>query len=235
MARLPRLVVPHQPHHVIQQGIDGKSIFREESDYSVFLGWLRDASRQFKVAIHAYALLPNQVDLLVTPSEAVGLGRLMQWIGRHYVPYFNRKYGRSGTLWQGRYKATVIDAEPYFMMCSRFIELAPVRSNIVINPDEYPWSSYAHHAGIKQDPVLSDHPVYWALGNTPFDREAAYKALLEQALTAEEERMIKEATLKGWALGSEKFKTSLAKSVNRRISPVKRGRPSKQVVLPAGN
>lgn len=230
MARLPRLVVPHQPHHVIQQGIDGQSIFREESDYTAFLGWLRDASRQFRVSIHAYTLLPDQVDLLVTPSDGVGLGRLMQWIGRYYVPYFNRKYVRSGTLWQGRYKATVIDAEQYFMMCSRFIELSPVRSSIVTNPDEYPWSSYAHHAGIKQDPVVTDHPVYWALGNTPFDREAVYKNLLEQVLTADEERTIKEATVKGWALGSEKFKTNLAKIASRRISPAKRGRPSKQVL-----
>ena len=231
MARLPRLVVPHQLHQLIQGGVDGQSIFREEADYMAFLGWLREASRQFKVAIHAYVLLPNQVALLVTPTDAAGLGRLMQWLGRQYVPYFNRKYGRFGTLWQGRYKATVVDAEQYFMMCSRFIELSPVGLGIVTNPDEYPWSSYGHHAGIKQDPMVIDHPLYWALGNTPFDREAAYKALFEQALTVEEADAIKEATLKGWALGSERFKNSLTKNVSRRLSPAKRGRPSKQALI----
>lgn len=228
MARLPRLVVPQQAHHVIQYGNDGQAIFRDDLDYTAFLGWLRDASKQFKVAIHAYVLLPNQVDLLVTPSDIQGLGRLMQWVGRHYVPYFNRKYARSGTLWQGRYKATVIDAERYFMMCARYIELGPVQSGIVTNPEDYSWSSYSHHAGVKHDPVVIDHSLYWALGNTPFDREAAYKELLKQALTMEEMRLVKEATLKGWVLGTEKFKTSLAKTAGRRISPAKRGRPSKQ-------
>lgn len=228
MARLPRLVVPYQLHHVIQQGNDGQAIFRDEADYSIFLSWLRDAAKQFKVAVHAYVLLPNKVDLLVTPSDSAGLGRLMQWVGRYYVPYFNRKYNRSGTLWQGRYKATVIDAERYFMTCSRYIELSPVQLGIVVNPADYEWSSYAHHVGIKQNLLVTDHPLYWALGNTPFGREAAYKNLAEQALTTEEIRMLKDATLKGWALGSDKFKAGLAKNTNRRVSPIKRGRPSKQ-------
>lgn len=231
MARLPRLVVPHQTHHVIQRGNDGQLIFRETSDYAAFRDWLRDASKQFKVAIHAYVLLPDRVDLLVTPSDMAGLGRLMQWLGRQYVPYFNRKYARSGTLWQGRYKATVIDAQQYFMMCSRYIELNPVQLGFVASPEEYSWSSYAHHAGIKHDSLVTDHPLYWALGNTPFDREAAYKMILEQALTVEEITLVKEATLKGWAFGSEKFKLGLEKAANRRISPAKRGRPSKQKPL----
>lgn len=228
MARLPRLVVPHQAHHVIQRGIDEQPIFRDDSDYTMFLGWLRAAAKQFKVAVHAYALLPNQVELLATPADASGLGRLMQWVGRHYVPYFNRKYSRCGTLWQGRYKATVIDAEHYFMLCSRYIELSPVRQGLATNPEQYDWSSHGHHAGVKQDPLVTDHPLYWALGNTPFDREAAYKALFEQALTTEDMHLMKEAALKGWVLGSAKFKASLAKAANRRISPAKRGRPTKQ-------
>jgi putative transposase len=228
MARLPRLVVPHQPHHVIQRGNDGQPIFRDDADYAAFLGWMRDAAKQFKVAIHAYVLLPNQLELLMTPSDLSGLGRLMQWVGRYYVPYFNRKYNRSGTLWQGRYKATVIDAEQYFMICSRYIELNPVRLGIAAGPADYQWSSYAHHTGAKLDPLVTDHPLYWALGNTPFDREIAYKDLSEQALTAEEVQLLKDATLKGWVLGSEKFKSGLAKNTKRRVSPAKRGRPRKQ-------
>lgn len=227
MARLPRLVVPHQPHHVIQRGIDGQPIVRDRADYIAFLGWLREAAKQFKVAIHAYALLPNQLELLITPSDATGLGRLMQWVGRYYVPWFNRKYDRSGTLWQGRYRASVIDAERYFMTCSRYIESIPVQRDIAASPAEYEWSSYAHHTGAKMDSLVTDHPLYWALGNTPFDREAAYKDLSEQALTENDIHLLKNLTPKGWALGSEKFKAGLAKNAGRRVSPARRGRPLK--------
>lgn len=233
MARLPRLVVPHQPHHVIQIGNNGQQIVKEAADYAAFLGWLHDAAKQFKVAIHAYALLPNQMDLLATPSDMAGLGRLMQWVSRYYVPYFNRKYNRSGTLWQGRYKAAVIDADRYFMTCSRYIELIPVQFGLAATPADYDWSSYAHHTGAKLDSLVIDHPLYWALGNTPFDREVAYKALSEQALTAEEIHLLKDMTPKGWALGSEKFKAGLAKNVGRRVSPAKRGRPPKHKSLPS--
>lgn len=228
MARLPRLVIPHQPHHVIQRGNDRQSIFRDADDYTIFLNWLREGAKQFKVAIHAYVLLSNHVHLLVTPSDEMGLGRMMQWMGRYYVPYFNRKYARAGTLWQGRYKATVIESERYFMTCSRYIELNPLRAGIVADPADYAWSSYAHHTGIKADAVITDHPLYWSLGNTPFDREAAYKALVEQAITAEEIARINDATIKGWVLGSEKFQIALEKKTTRRVRPAKKGRPLKQ-------
>jgi len=226
MARLPRLVIPHQPHLVLQQGIE-RPIFRDTEDHAAFLTWLRDAAKLFKVAIHAYVLLPDRVHLLATPGDQPGLGRMMQWIGRHYVPWFNRKYSRAGTLWQGRFKAAVIDSERYFMVCSRYIELQPVLDGLVGAATDYPWSSCAHHVGVKPDPLITDHQSYWFLGNTPFGREAAYKALLEQALTSEEIAAIGEAESKGWALGSKEFKGLLEKGVQRRVSPARRGRPRK--------
>lgn len=229
MARLPRLVIPQQPHHVIQRGIDAQVLFRDTDDHAAFLRWLREASRQFKVAVHAYVLMPDHLQMLVSPADDIGLGRMMQWIGRQYVPYFNSKYGRSGTLWQGRYKATVIDAERYFMTCCRFIELAPVYGGIVATAADYAWSSYAHHAGIKTDPLITDHALFWALGNTPFDREAAYRLLTEQVLTESEIKQLASALSKGWALGSDKFKAGLEKQTGRRVSPAKRGRPVKAV------
>lgn len=232
MARLPRLVIPHQLHHVIQRGNDRQQIFREPGDYVLFSDWLRKSAKQFKVAIHAYVLMPNHLHLLATPSDETGLSRMMQWIGRYYVPYFNHKYDRVGTLWQGRYKTTVIDSEQYFMACSRYIELNPVRAGIVATAAEYRWSSYAHHVGAQADPLITDHSLYWSLGNTPFDREAAYKALVEQALTASEIAALNEATLKGWILGSDKFKASMERHANRRVSPVKRGRPVKRASRP---
>ncbi|KRB92726.1 transposase [Noviherbaspirillum sp. Root189] len=227
MARLPRLVVPNQPHHILQSGIDGQRIFRDDADYAAFLGWLRDAAKQFKLAVHAYVLMPTHLHLLVSPSDDIGLGRTMQWVGRHYVPYFNGKYQRAGTLWQSRYKATVIDSSNYFLQCSQYIELNPVRSGLVLSAEAYPWSSYAHHAGLRSDPVIHDHPIFWALGNTPFEREAAYRALAEQGLSERELAVLREATRKGWALGSEQFKLLLTKQANRRVSPARRGRPPK--------
>jgi putative transposase len=152
---------------------------------------------------------------------------MMQWVGRHYVPYFNGKYQRSGTLWQGRYRGTVLDSEQYFLLCSRYIESHPVRIGLVATAEDYPWSSIAHHIGVRPDPLITDHPVFWALGNTPFDREANYKALLDLGISQREAELLMQATLKGWPLGSDRFKTALAKQVTRRVVPAKRGRPRK--------
>ncbi|PUA16325.1 transposase [Glaciimonas sp. PCH181] len=227
MARLARLVIPHQPHYLIQRGIDQQIIFRDNHDYLAFYNWLREAARQFKVAIHAYLLMGNQIQLLATPTDLDGLSRMMQWVGRYYVPYFNQKYARTGTLWQGRYKAAVIDPEQYLMKCSLVIESLPVHEGLVMTPGEFPWSSYLHHVGIKPDALIADHPLYWALGNTPFDREATYKELAEQALTLPWDAGLIEAVGKGWVLGSETFKFRLEQQGSQRIRPAKRGRPFK--------
>jgi putative transposase len=232
MARLPRLIVPGQPHHVIQTGNNNQLVFQDADDYRAFLGWLRTAAKNYKVAVHAYVLMPNHLHLLVTPADEDGLGQMMQWIGRYYVPYFNQKYSRSGTLWNGRYKTSLIDAEQYFMLCSRYIEFNPVRNGMVVRAEDYPWSSYCHHAGIRPDGLVTDHAQVWALGNTPFQREAAYIAIAEPALTAQEIDTVGKALLKGWPLGSEQFKTALEKKVKRQVLPAKRGRPFKTRVEP---
>ncbi|MES2932624.1 MAG: transposase [Pseudomonadota bacterium] len=226
MARLPRLVVPSHPHHVLQRGHDRQPVFRDTADYAAYLEWLREAAKLYRVAIHAYVLMPNHIHLLVSPSDGDGLGRMMQWIGRFYVPYFNHKYGRVGTLWEGRFKASVLETEQYCMACCRYIELNPVRAGLTASPEEYPWSSYMHHAGIAVNSLIVDHPQYWALGNTPFEREAVYRALVEQGISQDALKMLNQSLLKGWALGSENFKTELEKQVQRRVQPAKRGRKS---------
>lgn len=205
-------------------------LFQDDDDCTAFLGWLRSAARTYKVAVHAYVLLPDQLHLLVTPSDEDGLGQMMQWLGRSYVPYYNQKYGRSGTLWHGRYKTSVVEAEKFLMLCSRYMEAAPVRAGLVPQPQDYPWSSCAHHVGAKADGVITDHPVYWSLGNTPFQREAAYIALAEQSLSSSQVQAIEAAVLKGWPLGSEPYKEALERRAQRQVLPAKRGRPYKSKV-----
>jgi putative transposase len=233
MARLPRLVVPGQPHHIIQRGNNRQPVFIDDEDYTRFLSWLREAARSYKVSVHAYVLMPNHLHLLASPAEATGLAQMMQWIGRKYVPYFNQKYNRVGTLWQGRFKTSVIDSENYFLVCSRYIENNPVRAQLAGAPQDYRWSSYAHHAGLRQDPAVVDHALYWALGNTPFQREAAYTALFQAPLSHTELLNIQTAIAKGWALGSDAYKAQLQHRAKRQVLPARRGRPPKVEKNPA--
>ncbi|MBR7800782.1 transposase [Undibacterium fentianense] len=227
MARLPRLVIPQQVHHITQAGIDGKIIFVDNADYIAFTDWLRSAAKQFGIQIHAYVILPDRLHLLATPSDEVGLGKMMQWLGRYYVPYFNAKYKRSGLLWQGRFKATVLEAENYFLPCSVMIEEMPVRAGLVHEASAYLWSSCQHHLGARIDPIVADHAMYWGMGNTPFQREAAYRQLLDKGLSANEMTTIQQATNKAWVLGSDSYKNQMAKLTERRVEPMRRGRPRK--------
>ena len=233
MARQSRLILPNQPHHVIQRGNDRQLIFREDEDYQRFLGWLKEAARFYRVAIHAWVLMPNHVHLLATPIDDDGLALMMQKVGRFYVPWFNNKYERSGGLFQGRFRTSLVETERYLLACSRYIELNPVRAHLAATPLDYPWSSYAHHAGVRPDALVTDHQLYWALGNTPFQREAAYIELVQQGMSLEELDMISQAALKGQPLGSDQFKVELERKTKRQILPAKRGRPFKEPQPPA--
>lgn len=227
MARQPRLILPHQPHYLLQRGNDNIAIFRDDADHARFLGCLKEAAKFYHVAIHAYVLTPSQVHLLATPADEAGLAATMQKIGRLYVPWFNAKHGRSGTLFQGRFRTSVIDPDAYFLPCVHYIELLPVRQQLSFDAADYPWSSYGHHAGIRPDPLITDHARYWALGNTPFQREAAYLDLVQQGAGADELAAIDGAVAKGAPLASHAFKVALEHKTRRAILPPKRGRPFK--------
>jgi putative transposase len=227
MARQPRLVLPNQPHHILQRGNDNQIIFRDDEDHQRFHDWLRESAKFYHVAIHAYVLMPNHLHLLATPSDEEGLAAMMQKVGRLYVPWFNNKYGRSGTLFQGRFRTSVIDPDAYFLACILYIELNPLRSQLAFDPLDYPWSSYAHHAGVRPDPLITDHVKYWQLGNTPFQREAAFIELAQQGMSGQELDTINAALLKGAPLGSHQFKVELEHKTKRQILPAKRGRPFK--------
>ena len=227
MARQPRLILPKQPHHILQRGNDRQLVFREPEDYQRFLAWLLESARFYRVAIHAYALLPTHLHLLATPETGEGLAAMMQKLGRFYVPWYNSKYARAGGLFEGRFRTAVVDTDAHFLMCSRFIELAPVREGEAGESAAYPWSSYRHHAGVHADPVVTDHAQFWRLGNTPFQREAAYIDLVGQGIGADELAQIAGAVQKGQPLGSQAFKLELERQTQRRILPAKRGRPFK--------
>jgi putative transposase len=227
MARQPRLILPQQPHLILQRGNDNQPIFRDDEDQQRYHEWLKECARLYKVAVHAWVLMPNHVILLATPQDEDGLALMMQKVGRHYVPWFNSKYARSGTLFQGRFRTSLVDAAHYLLAASRHIELAPVQAHLAQEPLGYRWSSYAHHAGVRPDPLVTDHMLYWGLGNTPFQREAAYTELVQQGYGIEEGELIGTALAKGWPVGSHAFKAELERKTKRQILPAKRGRPFK--------
>jgi len=233
MARQPRLILPKQAHHILQRGNDRQRIFREPEDYERFLGWLAEAARSYRVAIHAYALLPTQLQLLATPETEEGLAAMMQKLGRLYVPWYNAKYARAGGLFEGRFRTAVVEPDRHLLMCSRYIELAPVREGEAAEPASYPWSSYRHHAGVQMDAAVTDHVLFWKLGNTPFQREAAYIDLVGQGIGPDELAQVAGAVHTGQPLGSQAFKLELERQTQRRILPAKRGRPFKTPPPPA--
>lgn len=224
MARLPRFILTDQPQHVIQRGNNRHEIFRVGDDYRFYLEKLGAAAKKHNCEIHAYVLMTNHVHLLATPRQEGGLGKMMQMLGRYYVQYFNYRYRRTGTLWEGRYKATLIDTENYLLTCMRYIELNPVRAgNMVAHPAEYPWSSYAYNARGRDDPLLTPHPEYQRLGKTAEARQSAYRELFNSGIAEQVLDDIRQATNKAWILGSEQFKHRIATQMERRIEPIPRG------------
>lgn len=225
MARLPRLTLADQPHHVIQRGNNGQPVFVDREDREFFLTLLGENAARFAIAFHAYVLMDNHFHLLATPSTADGLPQWMQAIGRRYVRYFNDRHGRTGTLWEGRYRSTLIQTERYLLPCMAYIDLNPVRDGMVTEARDYPWSSHGHYAGLRQDRFLTPHPLYWALGNTPFAREAAYAELVRNGISGADLALLTDATLRGWAVGDGEFLQSLQKTTQRRVLRRRAGRP----------
>jgi putative transposase len=227
MARQPRLTLPDYPHHVIQRGNNKQAIFGGAADYQALLALLLEAARQHKVAIHSYVLMTNHLHLLATPQDDVGLPLMMQQVGRSYVRLFNKTHQRTGTLFEGRYKSTLIQTERYLLACMAYIDLNPVRAGMVAQPQDYPWSSYGYYAGLRSDPLVTPHPHFWNLGNTPFAREAAYVDLVQTGVSGVDERALTNTALRSWALGDEDFLADLEKSTQRRVRPGLKGRPLK--------
>ncbi|MES2415391.1 MAG: transposase [Pseudomonadota bacterium] len=226
MARLPRLTLPDIPHHVIQRGNNRQPIFRSAADREYLLGLLYDSSRKFDVAVHSYVLMDNHFHLLMTPRTDTGLPQMMQAVGRSYVRYFNDLYQRSGTLWEGRYRSTLIQTDRYMLACMAYIDLNAVRAGLVAEPADFAWSSYGHYTGRHVDRLVTPHSLFWTLGNTPFAREVAYAEMVHAGLTSQQQEALTTSALSGWALGEAGFVADLQKRTTRRVQRMQAGRPN---------
>lgn len=227
MARLARLTLPGHVHHVIQRGNNRQAIFAVDEDRRFLLQLLDTHARSLHVAVHAYVLMDNHFHLLATPRDEVGLPKLMQAVGRRYVRHFNERQARTGTLWEGRYRSTLLQAERYLLPCMVYMDLNPVRTGLAGSAADYPWSSHRHYVGAAADRLVTPHPLFWALGNTPFAREQAYAELVASGVTGPLRDLLTDSTFRGWAVGDPAYLSRLADEAPRRPAPVARGRPRK--------
>lgn len=231
MARLPRYVIPGHPQHIIQRGNNRQAIFAADADYAFFCEALIDAAKKHALTVHAYVWMTNHVHLLATPERDDSISKTFQSLGRRYVQYFNHTYQRSGTLWEGRYRATVVDSERYLLTLMRYIELNPVRAGMVDQPADYPWSSYRRNALGEIGPNgdwLTSHIEYLHLGREDADRHHAYRTLFATAVDLGDLAQIRDCTHKGWALGDERFRSEIATLTSRRVASLGVGRPRKE-------
>jgi putative transposase len=223
MARLPRFVLPEYPQHVIQRGNNGQRILFDEADYWFLWERLGAGADKFSCDVHAYVLMPNHFHLFITPHSENGLGKLMQYVGRYYVRYFNERYERTGTLWDGRYRATLVDPRSYANACARYIEENPVRAGLVKDAGSYDWSSHAAHATGRDDALVRPHAGYLSLGRSARARQDAWRALLAEPMDPSVLERIRAATNKAWVLGDAAFCAEIEAHLNRRATPRARG------------
>ena len=220
MARLPRLYAPGVAQHLIQRGNNRQRCFYQSADYQFYLYCLREYADRFGVDLHAYVLMTNHVHLMVTPQESNSCARMMHALGTRYVQYINERNDRTGTLWDGRFKSTLVDTEAYGLALYRYIECNPLRAGMVKAPALYPWSSYRANAMGNPSPWLTPHASYLALGDTLAQRLVNYRALFREDLSPLALKRIRESSLKGWVLGDDTFAARLQELANRRLMPI---------------
>ncbi|MGE5526999.1 MAG: transposase [Rhodospirillaceae bacterium] len=233
MPRRPRFDLADVPQHVIQRGNNREAMFYERADYVAYLTWLRDAATKYDCSIYAYVLMTNHMHLLASTARPHGLSSMMQYVGRYFVRYINKKYARSGTLWEGRFRSSLIDTETYFLRCCRYIECNPVRAGMVLHPGDYQWSSFRHHAYGDPDSLLAPHEQYQRLGMTVIQRQRAYRALFQAVIDESEQDEMREAANRGWPLGDNGFKEGIERMLQRPARPPKRGRPCGKLSAPS--
>jgi len=232
MPRRARLRVAGLPLHLIQRGNNRSACFYADEDYALYLHHLEELSRKFRCAVHAYVLMTNHVHLLLTPACKDGPSLLMKHLGQRYVQYINKTYRRSGTLWEGRFRSSIVQEQGYLLRCYRYIELNPVRVGMVRHPRDYRWSSYPANGEGEPSRLLKAHEEYLALGKRDGERLVAYQALFRSELDPKEVEEIRAAVNGGFALGNERFKAEIATMLGRRAGRGISGRPRKNSKRP---
>ncbi|MFM1990047.1 MAG: hypothetical protein RJA99_3004 [Pseudomonadota bacterium] len=235
MARRPRQALTAFPHHVLQRGHNRQPVFVDDADRRAYLACLHEASQAHGLALHAYVLMDDHVHLLATPERDDALSLAIQATGRRYVRGFNRRHGRSGTLWEGRFRSSLVEADRWLLACQRFIESNPVRAGRVEVAADWLWSSHRHHAGLAVDPLLRPHSRVWALGNTPFERESAYRALFEESVSAAEHDWLRACMLSGKPTASTDFQRRVEISTGLRLVARPVGRPRRATPSASGH
>jgi putative transposase len=235
MPRKRRFFLPGVPAHVLQRGNNRQAVFFHDNDYRVYLDWLGTAAKEHDCAIHAYVLMTNHIHLLMTPREGEAISATLQAVGRRFVPYINHCYGRTGTLWEGRFKASAVQEEGYLLACSRYIELNPVRAGMVERPEDYPWSSYRANALGAGDPLITPHPLYLASGIDACARQAAYRSLFQTYLDPDFMRNVRACLQTGTPLGTDRFRAQIEQALGVRVGHSSRGRPKKPSPRPASD
>ncbi len=228
MARLPRIDVPDLPQHLMQRGNNRAACFFHDDDYRFYLDALQHSAHKYHCRILAYVLMTNHGHLLVTPAHAGAISSLMQSVGRRYVRYVNTTYRRTGTLWEGRFKSSIIESERYLLTCYRYLEFNPVRAGLVSEPGAYIWSSYGRHGLGKRDAMIQDHEVYMALGATARSRCQAYQALVSAGIPDRDLQAIRDHVNKGRVLGVARFQEEIEAMLKRRVKILPPGRPPKK-------
>jgi len=229
MPRKIRLYMAGVPAHIVQRGNNRDACFFCDEDYQYYLEVLAEGCRRYQVQLHAYCLMSNHVHLLLTPETESGISHVMQHIGRMYVRYINQSYRRSGTLWEGRHKASLVNAEEYLLTCYRYIEMNPVTANMVKTPEQYRWSSYACHAWGKMNPLIHDHVLYHQLGADLNERQCVYRSLFTTQIPDEDVHKIRKCLSYNYPLGNTRFKEQIEKALGRQVGYRKRGRPRQRV------
>lgn len=229
MPRRPRIIISGVPLHIIQRGNNRQACFFADEDYSFYLAWLQEYCWKAGCAVHAYVIMTNHVHLLLTPKKKESAGNLMKSLGQRYVQYINRTYERSGTLWEGRFRSSVIQQDAYLLTCQRYIEMNPVRAGMVDHPGAYKWSSYLTNGQGHPSALISHHSIYDALGVDDTERLSTYRELFKHELEPSEVDKIRRATNGNFALGSSRFQEEVSSMLGRRVAPGRAGRPLKEM------
>ena len=226
MPRRARMYLPGYPYHIVQRGNNREACFIEPENYQFYLELWQAVSQRYGVAVHAYCLMTNHIHFLVTPETETAISNTMKVVGSRYARYINYTYKRTGTLWEGRHRASLVQQNRYLLSCYRYIELNPVRANMVKRPEEYKWSSYEANAW-GDTTWLTPHQGYLDLGQTQQSRCHAYRELFKVPLSEQDIHLIRKAAHYCQPVGEDYFRAQIEQKYDIRLGQLKRGRPSK--------